>query len=63
MEPHRVIFYVFELASDFHSYYNRNRVITEDRALTAARLGLVAAIGIVIRKALAIVGVSAPERM
>jgi arginyl-tRNA synthetase len=63
MEPHRVIFYVFELASDFHSYYNHHRVITEDRALTAARLGLVAAIGIVVRKALAIVGVSAPERM
>jgi arginyl-tRNA synthetase len=63
MEPHRVIFYVFELASDFHSYYNRNRVITEDRTLTAARLGLVAAIGVVIRKALTIVGVSAPERM
>jgi arginyl-tRNA synthetase len=63
MEPHRVIFYVFELASEFHSYYNSHRVITEDRALTAARLGLIAAIGIVIRRALTIVGVSAPERM
>jgi arginyl-tRNA synthetase len=63
MEPHRIIFYVFDLASDFHSYYNHHRVITEDRALSAARLGLVAAIGVVIRRALTIVGISAPERM
>jgi arginyl-tRNA synthetase len=63
MEPHRVIFYVFELASEFHSYYNHHRVITEDRPLSAARLGLISAVGIVIRRALVLVGVSAPERM
>ncbi len=63
MEPHRVIFYVFELASEFHSYYNHHRVITEDRPLSVARLVLMAAVGIVIRRALVLVGVSAPERM
>ena len=63
MEPHRLIFYVFELASQFHSYYNRNRVISEDRALSSARLGLVVAIQTVIKKALDITGISAPERM
>jgi len=63
MEPHRIIFYVFELASEFHSYYNHHRVITEDRPLSAARLGLVAAIGIVVWRALGILGISAPERM
>jgi arginyl-tRNA synthetase len=63
MEPHRVIFYVFELASEFHSYYNHQRVITEDRPLSIARLALVSAVGVVIGRALTIVGVSAPERM
>jgi len=63
MEPHRIIFYVFELASDFHSYYNHHRVITEDRSLSIARLALIGAIGVVIGRALAILGISAPERM
>ncbi len=63
MEPHRIIFYVFELASEFHSYYNRHRVIGEDRALSIARLGLVGAVQTVIKKALDIAGISAPERM
>jgi arginyl-tRNA synthetase len=63
MEPHRIIFYVFELASDFHSYYNHHRVITEDRPLTVARLALIGAVGIVVGRALGILGISAPERM
>jgi arginyl-tRNA synthetase len=63
MEPHRIIFYVFDLASDFHSYYNHHRVITEDRPLSIARLCLIGAVGAVIGRALAILGISAPERM
>ena len=55
--------YVQELAQEFHSFYNSNRVIGEDRELMYARLGLVAAIKITLKNALDILGVSAPERM
>ena len=50
-------------AIKFHSYYNKNRVITEDPALSRARLFLVKSIGQVLRNALGILGVSAPEKM
>ena len=55
--------YVQELAQEFHSFYNSNRVIGEDKDLMCARLGLVAAIKITLKNALDILGVSAPERM
>lgn len=61
--PHRLIRYVYELASQFHSYYRAERVITEDAAQTAARLALLGAVRIVIANVLRLVGVSAPERM
>jgi arginyl-tRNA synthetase len=61
--PHRLIRYVYELASQFHSYYKAERVITEDSEQTQARLALLHALQIVIRNVLAAVGVSAPERM
>jgi len=63
LEPHRIPFYINELASVFHSYYNKNRVISDDGALTTARLFLVKTVGIVLKNALAMLGVSAPERM
>lgn len=63
LEVHRVTFYLNELAGIFHSYYNKNKVITENNDLTAARLVLVDAIRIVIGNALKILGVSAPEKM
>ncbi|MBN1574570.1 MAG: arginine--tRNA ligase [Deltaproteobacteria bacterium] len=63
LEPHRITFYVFELASLFHSYYNHHRVITEDEKLTAARLTFVVAVKTVIKNALTFMGISAPERM
>ncbi len=63
LEPHRVTFYLNELAGVFHSYYNKNKVISENNMLTAARLLLVKTIGIVLRNALKILGVSAPEKM
>jgi len=63
LEPHRVTFYLNELAGIFHSYYNKNKVISEDRNLTAARLFLVKATRIVLQNALKILGVSAPEKM
>ncbi|MCU6710692.1 arginine--tRNA ligase [Paenibacillus sp. J5C_2022] len=61
--PHRLIRYVYELASQFHSYYRAERVITEDEAQTAARLALLGAIRVAIANVLRLVGVSAPERM
>ena len=62
-EPHRVAYYLTELAGLYHPYYKSRRVITEDRALTLARLGLAAAVGQVVRNGLELLGVSAPETM
>ena len=55
--------YVQELASEFHSFYNSTRVITDDIELTKARLSLVWAFKTVLSNALTILAVSAPERM
>jgi arginyl-tRNA synthetase len=62
-EPHRVAYYLYELAGLFHPYYKAHRIITEDRPLTLARLGLCAAVGQVARNGLGLLGVSAPDRM
>ncbi|WP_261303102.1 arginine--tRNA ligase [Paenibacillus andongensis] len=61
--PHRLIRYVYELASQFHSYYRGHYVITDDAALTQARLALLGALRITLANTLRMVGVSAPERM
>ena len=55
--------YVQELAAEFHSFYNSNRVICDDKELRNARLGLMTAIKITLKNALDILAVSAPERM
>lgn len=55
--------YVQELAAEFHSFYNANRVISEDKDLMKSRLALVLAVKQVINNALDILAVSAPERM
>jgi len=52
-----------ELAGVFHPYYKAHRVITDDRRVTLARLGLCAAVGQVTRNGLGLLGVSAPESM
>ena len=62
-EPHRLIPYLQDMVSLFHSYYNKHRVLTEDEGLTAARLYLVKAIRIVVRNALSLLGIEAPEEM
>ena len=61
--PHRLIRYVYELASMFHSYYKAERVITDDAAQTVARLALLGAVRTTIANVLRLVGVSAPEQM
>ena len=60
---HNVAHYVHELAGDFHSFYNQCRILGVDTDLQQARIALVKAVGHVIRHALGILGVSAPERM
>jgi arginyl-tRNA synthetase len=63
MEPHRITFYLMELASSFHAYYNKHRVLADDPLLSKARLCLVLAVQKIIRNGLALLGVSAPDRM
>ncbi|HYC56938.1 MAG TPA: arginine--tRNA ligase [Candidatus Binatia bacterium] len=63
LEPHRVIFYAQKVAGDFHRFYAKHRCVSDDGALTAARLLLVGAVGQVIGRALRLVGIAAPERM
>ena len=55
--------YVQDLASEFHSFYNSTRVITDDTELTMARLSLIYAFKTVLASALKLIEVSAPERM
>jgi arginyl-tRNA synthetase len=62
-EPHRMAYYLTELAGAFHPYYKAHRVLTDDHELTLARLGLAAAVGHVVRNGLDLLGVSAPESM
>ena len=62
-EPHRITFYLQELAKMFHSYYNKHRIISDDIQLTTARLCLCRAVQIVLEEGLRMLGVSAPERM
>ena len=63
MEPHRLTFYLMGLASDFHAYYNKHRVLTDDPLLSHGRLYLITAVQKVIRNGLTLLGVSAPEKM
>jgi len=63
MEPHRITFYLMDLASAFHAYYNKHRVLTDDPTLSRGRLYLVTAVQKVIRNGLTLLGVSAPDRM
>ncbi|MDB4897012.1 MAG: argS [Firmicutes bacterium] len=62
-EAHRLSRYTNDLATVFHSFYSRCRVMTEDADLTRARLVLCDAVRVVLRNALGLMGVSAPERM
>jgi arginyl-tRNA synthetase len=62
-EPHRIVYYLQDLAAQFHSYYNRQRVLVEDAITTQARLYLVNGVRIVLANALRLLGVDAPERM
>ena len=62
-EPHHLAYYAQELATTFHAFYKDCRVVTDDEALTKARIKLVMASKIVLAKTLHLMGMTAPERM
>ena len=62
-EPHQLAYYLRDLATQFHSYYNSCTFILEDRDLTQARLSLIHAAKQILRNGLSILGVGAPESM
>ena len=61
--PHDVTFYLRDLASLYHSYYDAERILVDDEAVKKARLALVAATAQVLRNGLHVLGVSAPQKM
>lgn len=63
MEVHRISHYLLDLVSRFHGYYSRHRVISDDKALTLARLYLLDALRITIRNGFELMGISSPEKM
>jgi arginyl-tRNA synthetase len=63
LAPHLVAFYLKDLAAEFHSYYNAERILVDNPALRDARVALAAAVRQVIHNGMAILGVSCPESM
>ncbi|NWF43944.1 arginine--tRNA ligase [Hydrogenophaga sp. D2P1] len=61
--PHDVTFYLRELAASYHSYYDAERILVDDEAVKLARLALVKATAQVLHNGLAVLGVSAPQKM
>ena len=61
--PHSLAFYLRELAAEFHSYYNAERILVDDETLRSARLALSAAVRQTLANGLSLLGVSAPEKM
>lgn len=62
-EPHKIVYYLTELAGQFHSYYNKYKVLADDPQVTVARLYLLAQVRQVLQNCLTLLGVSAPEKM
>ncbi|TMB70270.1 MAG: arginine--tRNA ligase [Chloroflexi bacterium] len=63
LEPHQLPYYAVELATAFHDFYEKCRVLSDDEALSMARLKLVSAAQLVLARTLSLMGMSAPERM
>lgn len=62
-EPHRVTDYCRELAADFHRFYHKHRVVSEEGGTNRGRLALCKAVSVVLKNAFSLIGISAPERM
>ena len=63
LEPHRLTTYLMGLATLFHQFYTRHRVISEDKELTSARLLLIKAVKIALKDTLNLLGITAPQKM
>jgi arginyl-tRNA synthetase len=63
LAPHQIVFYLRELAGEFHSYYNAERILVAEAPLRSARLALCLAVRQVLRNGLSLLGVSQPEKM
>lgn len=63
LAPHHIVHYLRELANDFHSYYNADKVVVEDTNIRQARVSLVAAVKQILANGLTLLGVTAPEKM
>ena len=63
LAPHQLAYYLKDLAADFHAFYNAERVRIDDAALQEARMALLVAVRTVLRCGMALIGVSAPERL
>jgi arginyl-tRNA synthetase len=61
--PHAIAFYLRDLASDFHSFYNSDRVLVEEQDIRLARVSLLLATKQVLNNGLKLLGVSAPDQM
>jgi len=62
-EPHLITNYVYELASMFHNYYGKHRILTDDETASSEMLGLIKTVQITIKNALRLIGVNAPDKM
>jgi len=63
LAPHALAFWLKDLAAEFHGYYNAERFLVEDARVRDARLALLLAVRQVLHNGLALIGVSAPQRM
>ncbi|MDO5103916.1 MAG: arginine--tRNA ligase [Lautropia sp.] len=63
LAPHQLAYYLKDLAADFHTFYNAERVLSDDAELQAARMALLRAVRTVLQCGLALIGISAPERL
>ena len=63
LEPHRISMYLMDLVGQFHSYYSKHRVISDDAEMSKARLCLINGIRRVLKNGLLLLGVAAPEKM
>ena len=63
LAPHKVAYYLQELAAQFHVYYNKCRVVDDDKEMSASRLYIIQCVKTVLGNGLNLLGVSAPERM
>jgi len=58
-----MVFFLLDLAGEFHRYYNRTRILSEDRELTRARMLLAHMVQLTIRRGLTLLGIDAPMKM